>query len=335
MKHLTSYFLHLTSYLFLLTSYLFLLTSCEYKELCYDHQHDGDYTAVLQLALKLDLDLDLDVSFEAHTKIVVPEYIKVCFYDPEGGTMRNTEFVKGYGGPLHTPSGSYHMLAYSFGTEWTQIRGENDISTIEAFTSDITTTKSAALARFTRNSEYEAPGPIIYSPDHLLLASEPVTIPVLTEDNNVVTIKANAATIVETYGFKVLNVEGLEYVSSVEAFVTNQAQSNFFGRGELNTNPATIYFPVEVNKKDRCLETTFNTFGKLPGESRSYLHLLLTSSDGTEVRISTDITDQFEKPDNIIIINEPVVVPKPDNNSGGLAPKVDPWEEENHDVPIG
>ena len=30
---------HFTSYLFLLTSCLLLLTSCEYKELCYDHNH--------------------------------------------------------------------------------------------------------------------------------------------------------------------------------------------------------------------------------------------------------------------------------------------------------
>ena len=320
----------------LCASLFFILTSCEYKELCYDHDHSGDvdYTAMLLLELKLDLDVDLGVSIEAHTKIVAPEYMKVCFYDPESGALRYTEFVKGNGGPLHTPPGTYNMVAYAFGTEWTQIRGEDYFNTLEAFTSDITDTKGATLEEFTRSGEYEAPGPIIYTPDHLLVANEPVTIPVLSRDHTVVTIEADAATIVDTYGFKMTHVDGIEYISSIEAFVTNQSRSNFFGKGEWNTNPATIYFPVEVNRTDRCLETTFNTFGKLPGESRSYLHILITDSRGTEYRISTDITDQFDKEDHEIVIDEPVVIPKPAGD-GGISPTVETWEEENQDVPIG
>ena len=315
---------------------LMLLASCEYKELCYNHPHgeDVDYSAMLVLNLKLDLDIDIDVTTEAHTKIEVPEYMKVCFFDPSNGGLRSTEFVKGEGGPLHTAPGTYDMVIYSFGTEWTQIRGEGDITTLEAFTSDITATKGAALARFTRSGEYEAPGPIIYTPDHLLVAKDEVTIPAFSKENTVITITADAKTIIETYAFKVMNVEGIEYVSSVEAFVTNQAQSNFFGIGKLNTNPATIYFPVEVNRADGCLETTFNTFGKLPGDSHSYLHILIVGTDGTEIRISTDITDQFEKADHEIIIDEPVEVPAPEGG-GGIAPTVEQWQEENHDVPIG
>lgn len=313
------------------------LTSCEYKDLCYDHHHDEEpeYTATLVLELKLDLDLDIDVSVEAHTKILEPEYMKVCFYDPDNGALRYTEFVKGYGGPLSTPPGLYYLVAYAFGTEWTQIRNESNVNTLEAFTSDITATKSAALAGFTRSGDYEAPGPIIYTPDHLLVAREPVTIPELTAENRTVTIHADGATIVETYGFTVTNVEGIEYIKSVEAFVTNQASGNFFGTGTRNNNPATIYFPVEVNLTDRCLETSFNTFGKLPGESHSYLHILITDSEGKEYRTSTDITDQFEKADHEIIIDEPIIIPKPEGGGTGIAPTVDEWEEENHDVPIG
>lgn len=316
---------------------LLVLTSCEYKDLCYDHHHgdDPEYTALLQLDLKLDLDVDLDVSEEAHTKIVAPEYMKVCFYDPQSSALRYTEFVEGYGGPIHTPAGTYNMVAYSFGTEWTQIRNESDVNTLEAFTSDITATKHAALDGFTRNGDYEAPGPIIYTPDHLLVAREPVTIPVLTKDNSVVTIKADAATVIETYGFKVPQVEGIEYIASVEAFVTNQALSSFFGTGKLNTSPATIYFPVEINRTDGCLETTFNTFGKLPGESHAYLHILITDTQGTEYRTSTDITDQFGDTGHEIVVDEPVVIPKPESGGSGIAPTVDPWDEENHDVPIG
>lgn len=328
----------LTSSLLLLTS-SFLLCSCkaDLRELCYDHNHSPSEgkTAELILELKLNLDLDLDVSIEAHTEIVAPEYMKVCFYDPELDNLRSTEFVKGGGGPLHTAPGRYNLVAYSFGTEWTQIRGESDVNTLEAFTSDITATNGAKLASFSRAGEYDTSGPIIYTPDHLLVAYEPVEIPVPSIEHPTITIQADAATIVKTYGFKMVNVNGLQYIQSVEAFVTNQALSNYFGRGELNTVPATIYFPVEVNMEKGDLETTFNTFGKLPGESRSFLHILMTSTDGTEIRLSTDISEQFDKPDHTIVIDDPVDIPAPEGNAGGIAPKVEPWNEENHDVPIG
>ena len=315
---------------------LLLLTGCEYKELCYDHNHGVEKNVSLQLSLKLDLQVSLDVSEETHTLIEVPDYMKVCFYDPESGALDNTEFVGGYGGDLHVEPGTYYMVAYSFGTEWTQIRGEGSTATLEAFTSDITQAKASQLAAFTRSGEYEAPGPIIYTPDHLLVARREVEIPPFSVGQHVITITATAVTIVETYSFEVTNVTGLEYIASVEAFVTNQARSSFFGRGEKSTEPATIYFPIEVNRTTGTLKTTFNTFGKLPGESHSYLHILLTDTDGNPHTITEDITDQFDDPDHTIVVDVPIVIPQPEGGGGGgIAPTVDPWQEESHDVPIG
>ena len=79
----------------------------------------------------------------------------------------------------------------------------------------------------------------------------------------------------------------------------------------------------------------FNTFGKLPGESKSYLHILVTDTNGDEFHITADITDQFEKPDHHIVLDEEIVIPKPEDRAGGIAPSVNPWEEEIIDVPIG
>jgi len=326
---------HLTSYIILLTTFLFLLTSCDYKDLCYDHNHNEEGYVVLQLQLKLDLDLKLDVDVEMHTKIEQPEYMKVCLYDPESGVLKDVEYIKGDRGPLHAASGVYNMVVYAFGTEWTQIRGENDVNTLEAFTSDISSVKANALASFTRAGDDETPGPIIYTPDHLLVAHKLIEIPEIRNEDIVVTLQASAATIIETYSFEVRTVIGAEYISSAEAFVTNQARSNFFGRGEVNKEPATISFPMYVDKELGRLKTTFNTFGKLPGESRSYLHILLVDTDGKTYHVSADITDQFEKEDHEIIIEEEVDIPQPQGAGGGIAPTVDQWEEENHDVPIG
>jgi len=312
----------------------FLLTSCEYKELCYDHNH-YNYNLELKLNLKLDLEVDVEVSEEAHTKIDAPKYMKVGFYDTENNSLSKSEFVEGTEGQIHVEPGIYNMVAYSFGTEWTQVRGEGDMKTLEAFTSDITSTKGPLLSRFTRAGDEDAPGPIIYTPDHLLVTLKEVVIPPFTEENRVVTITATASTIVETYEFEVTNITGAEYISSVDAFVTNQVRSNFFGRGVKSTEPATIYFPVEYDQENKMLKTSFNTFGKLPGESKSFLHILIRDSEGKEYKVTTDITDQFEKEDHTIIIDDPIDIPPPTGGGGGIAPTVEEWEEVQHDVPIG
>ena len=312
-----------------------LLTSCQYKDLCYDHPHNENYNLSLLLELKLELDVDVEVSVETHTQIEKPDYMKVLFYNPQTGMLSDSEIVGADGGNIYEDPGIYDMLVYSFGTEWTQIRGENNINTLEAFTSDITATKSRLLRAFTRGEDDEPQGPIIYTPDHLLVAHERVVIPEFSEENRVITLTANAKTVVETYGFQVTNITGIEYIASVEVFVTNQARSTFFGRGEKSTEPATLYFPIEVNPSEGYIHTSFNTFGKLPGESRSYLHILIKNTSGEEVQISVDITDQFEKEDHEIIIDEEIDVPAPEDSGSGIAPTVDPWEEEKHDVPIG
>jgi len=323
------------SLFFTLHSSPFTLSSCEYKDLCYDHNHTQDPNLELALSLKLELEVNLEVSEEAHTKIEVPEYMKVCLYNSETGALMNTEFVGSYGGPMHEAPGTYDMVVYSFGTEWTQVRGESSISTLEAFTSDITRIKEAQLASLTRGGEYEAPGPIIYTPDHLLVTQKQVEIPPFSAEKRVITITATATTVVETYGFELTNITGAEYIASVDAFVTNQARSTFFGLGEKSTEPATIYFPMEVDRTTGRLATTFNTFGKLPGESQCYLHIVIKDTGGNEHTITEDITDQFEKSDHEITVDEPLVIPQPESKSGGIAPTVDPWAEENHDVPIG
>lgn len=331
---------HLTSCIILLTATL-LLTSCEYKELCYDHTHPTPAGNVeLVLNLELDLQLDFPVSTEDHTALVLPTYMKACFYDINDGHLVKTEYVSAYGGPVNVSPGTYDLVVYAFGTEWTLIRGENYKNSLEAFTSDITAAKAPTYAAIRRGgeagSDTELDAPIIYTPDHLLVANERVTVPKATRASQVVTISASASTIVETYCFEITNVKGMEYIQSVDAFVTNQARSNYFGRGEVNQEPAIINFPVEVEKSEGILRTTFNTFGKLPGESHSYLHVVLVSTGGNVITVSTDITDQFLKGDHEIVIDAPVDIPPPEGGEGGgIAPTVDPWDEENHDVPIG
>jgi hypothetical protein len=303
--------------------------------------YDLEKNVQLDLDLKLDLDLDVkieaDVDVEIDTVIKMPEHMKVCFYAPQTGNLSYTEFVGPLGGPVNTPSGTYQMVVYAFGTEYIQIRGEGNINTIEAYTSDIASTKGDLLRAFSRaNGDIEEPkGTIIYAPDHMLVARKQVVIPDVPTESNTIILHAEASDLVETYGFEVQTVIGAEYIESCEAFVTNQARSSFFGIGKVNPEPATIWFPVGVDRKRGVLFTTFNTFGKLPGESRCFLHMLIRDTDGKEYHVSEDITDGFLKPEHIIVIDEEIKVPEPASHGGGITPTVDPWDEENHNVPIG
>ena len=321
----------------ILIAALLLVPSCKRMPL-YNKEANIDLELELDLDLELELDLDIDVDIELEAATIkVPEYLKTNFFSPATGNLQYSQFVGPEGGQLSLGPGRYIMLIYSFGTEYVQVRGENNLNTIEAFTSDITASKMKTLEKFYKNNTKadELQDPIIYAPDHLLVTVQEVEIPEFSGVSQTITISSQVKTIVDTYIFEVHTVVGAEYIESAEAFVTNQASSSFFGRGEVNPTPATICFPVGVDKEKGCLYTVFNTFGKLPGESDAFLHILVRDTGGNEYEFSTDITDQFEKPDNHIIIEEPVDIPEPESNAGGIAPTVDPWNEEKVDVPIG
>ena len=309
-------------------TFLLLLTSCDYKELCYDHPHR--YHLMLELSLKLDLDYDIQVDDETHTKINFPHLMRVSYFDPQTNHESSSEYVKGDGGELHVKPDSYNMVIYNFSTKWMEIRGEDDINTLEAFTSDISNLKSEELSSFTRSGEYEAPGPIIYTPDHLLVARQKLNLPKFIEDK-MLTIKAEGATIIETYSFEMPNLTGVENIYEIEAFITNQARGNYFGRGVLRAEPCTIYFPIEPKVGIQGVKTAFNTFGKLPGESHCYI--LIRNIAGREILVSEDITEQFAKTDHHIVIDDSIDVPEPEG--GGIAPSIESWDKVVHDITIG
>ena len=311
-----------------------LLPSCKRMPL-YNKQTKLELELQLDLDLELELDLDVDVDIELEAaSIKIPEYLKTNFFSPSTGDIQYTQFVGPEGGQLSIGPGRYIMLIYSFGTEYVQIRGENNLNTIEAFTSDITESKLKTLQKFTGATKADDPT-IIYAPDHLLVTRQEVEIPEFSGESQTITISSVVQTIVDTYIFEVHTVVGAEYIESAEAFVTNQSRSSFFGKGEISQDPVTIWFPVGVDRDKGCLYTVFNTFGKLPGASESYLHILVRDTGGNEYTFSVDITDQFEKPDNHILIEEPVIVPEPESYAGGIAPSVDTWKDEIIDVPIG
>ena len=283
---------------------------------------------VKEPSVKLDLELDLDEG-----TIPVPEHMKACFYSSDGDQLYNTHFVGSDGGNLSVASGTYTLLVYSFGTEYIQIRGEGSLETIEAFTSDITASKRPAFRRLAGTKAGED-APIFYAPDYLLVAMATIEVPEFTGENILAEVEMEPSSVVQTYSFEVTQVEGIDYVESAEAYVTNQARSYYIGQMKASTEPATLWFPVEVDREKGVLNTTYNTFGVLPGGSRTIVHFVVRNSGGQEIAFSADITEQLADPEHKIVIEDEIVVPKPSGPSG-ISPEVDPWQEEVRDVPIG
>lgn len=279
-------------------------------------------------SVKLDLNLDLDEG-----TIPEPEHMKALFYSSDGSQLYNTHFVGSEGGNLSVASGTYTLLVYSFGTEYIQIRGEGSLETIEAFTSDITASKRSAYRKLVGTKAGED-APIFYAPDYLLVSMATIEVPEFTGENILAEIQLEPSSVVQTYSFEVTQVEGIDYVESAEAYVTNQARSYFIGQMKASTEPATLWFPIEVDREKGILNTTYNTFGVLPGGSRTIIHFVVRNSGGQEVTFSADITDQLANPEHKIVVDEEITIPKPAGPSG-ISPEVDPWQEEIRDVPIG
>lgn len=299
-------------------------------------------------SLYLDLTLDLDV-LNHPGPLPTPELMRVVFYDAVSGDFVSDDYVLAEGGYINAQPGHYNMVVYNFDTESTLIRNDRSQHSIEAYTSEIpNSTRTNLLTKLnsvTKPADYVAPGEdelIVYEPDHLLVARKDVEVLHRTGEQ---IIYAEGESIVDTYylGVKLRNKGNL---ASAQALLSGQAKSNKFGfEGGRSNEPVILYFEMEAGINDRtgedALQTTFNTFGKLPGEvSRLWLTIVVTNTNGETITWQKDITDEFlDNPEKYIYIEEDeIVVPDPPTpppgSGGGFHPEVEDWNEEHYDITI-
>ena len=318
------------------------------------HERSTRVDLLIDVELGLDHDINLtydtDLDDEQQEKIdgCQPEYHEVLLYDIRTHELVASQIVGAKGGELHMPVGDYNMVIYSFGTESTQVKDLHHRLQSEAFTSDITKSmadkfmavqQNAAPDSKTMTKGYED-DPIIHEPDHLYVANKfEVNIPAFTGKDASVTINAKSRSIIDVYSLEVLNVKGTENIEKIEAFITAQIKSNYFGTPVRNSDPATLYITLNADVRNSRLYTIFGTFGKLPGaENKIYLDITVTDSGGGQYRYVYDVTDQFDDPENedkkLIIDGGEIDIPKAEVGGGGFAPSVDEWEREDIDVPL-
>lgn len=291
--------------------------------------------------MEVDTELDQDFSYKVHGKM--PDYMKVIFYDAKTHAQRASFILPSVGGDVTLPPGDYHLMAYSLGTESTQVSDLGYLLDAKAFTSNITDLMSSRFKALVKNARSGNRGyeddPIIYEPDHLYVVNEDViNVPSVTTQDQEIVIHATASTILDVYSLEVLGVTGCENIEKVEAFITGQIKENYFGVKTRGSDPSTLYVNLKVDPKNNRLYTIFGTFGKLPGaDNKIYLDITVTDTGGGQNRYIYDVTDQFDDANNIdnkLVIRDEIDIPKGPAGGGGIAPDVDEWDKEEIDIPL-
>lgn len=282
------------------------------------------------------------------------ETMRIDLFDPETGSVVYTDYVSSEGGYIYPAPGVYDLLVYNIGTESTIVRNEQNRSTVEAYTNEVSAYIKAQMETFlakrmearrqmaagraetkdlpTKDPVLEGTERIINEPDHLYVGQMPgLTIPAFDiGEERVISLEVEASSVVETWKITVSPVEGLQWVSSVKALITGQAESHYVGLNQKSDGVATVYFEMDKDVENGALIGSFNTFGKNPDYS-SFLSLDLNIVDnaGEEHHYHFDLTDQFFDNDEYhLIVENPIVVEEPKvEGGGGFVPSVDEWDE--------
>ncbi len=284
---------------------------------------------------------------------VIPEVMHVLFYENESGRVVTENFIQNTGkdengytyvsGNIHINPGTYKLLAWNFGTESTIIRNYEYWHESEAYTGEVSDDIVKAYKSKVQKDNSKVPGEetIVYEPDHLFVASNEEEI-IPWHEAGEYTIHAEASSVVRTWYLQI-KVDGLQYVSRAQAFLTGMAGSNILSENRIITDPpATLYFSLQKSKdgEEPVICNIFNTFGRIENSTnRLEVTFDLRTIDGRTVQKTFDITEEFNSPEAIehqwLLIEETIKIdPPPNPGGGGMNPSVTEWEEENLDIPI-
>lgn len=279
-----------------------------------------DYQLEQQVYVREGFDPDNVAAFNEKVHGKMPEDIQVLFYEAETHEIVVNQFMEATGGALEVPTGRYDVLVYSLGTAVTHVEGS---------------ARSSVYAATDMTPRYYQIGSsmnVITEPDHLYTARfEGVTVgPVVDDIHTVTYLDTTAFSIEDTWTFEMVDVEGLEYISACEAFISTQEGREFLWGNREGNQPGSVKISIRPDFKTGRLYSIFNTFSRyLDYGQKVKAVLLVTNNGGDEFLFEFDVTDQYDDPDNVghnIVISEKLTIPK-GSGGGGFEPVVDPWWE--------
>lgn len=273
-----------------------------------------------------------------------------------------------FDGFITAAPGTYNLLAYNFGTESTVVGEMNNCYDMEATTNEISSAimsklRSASRIKSARSSgsgtkaETESDEKIHYDADPIFVASSAgVTI---SPHQGIDTLRNptgnpwfSAETLVKAY-FIQIGVMNAQYIASSSCLLSGMAASTHMLNPDYEqAKETTIYFPMHPGsypdgykpgvKDYRCIYSTFGTFGRLPGaDNLLQASFEFTTTYGRQVDTTFNIALEFQKEDAIkhqwLLLDFEIEIPEPPpggDESGGLKPGVDDWENVDSRIDI-
>lgn len=336
-----------------------------------------DPSAAVELEVAVELKAILNVNVSVYNELITPQkietdMIRVLFYDPGTHKLISQAFLSEkswhtdsegnkipvLGGNVNVGVGKFDMLCYNFDTPDTFIRGENDITTIEAYTNEV---PASIKAKYKDLEDIS----VLYEPDHVIVARD-IGLEI-TPHTGLLVIETEATTIVDTYYIQI-RVEGAQYASDASAILTGMSPSNRFGLAQREEdNPSAVYFVLQKSKdlkikggNQDVICNTFNTFGRIyhdkaksgakaddsnaDKESALKVTFNVIRTDGKAydfIVTKEEMEEIFDSEDarerHWLIINKTIVIEKPDTppgGGGGFNPEVEDWQDEEGEVVI-
>ena len=316
MKHSSQSLRQLLARATLMLLTMTLLTGCEYKDLCYDHDHSD----------KVYVTFDWRKA-PHHTATSMT----VLFYNLDKPSQQPIRYEYPLsGGTATLQPGRWKAVTYNSNTEAIRHRGQEWWDIAEVFTRQSSIEEGSQL---TRGAMPQATGAeqeqVILEPDPIWgCVSEDFNLVVDGDGYNLVLMPEYRYT---TLKVKITDVPNLEYTNGVGGSISGVAASRFIASGELGQQTVTEAFPV--NKTDNTLEMSVNIFGHCP-ESPWNTHLLTIYAilaDGSKWYYTIDVTDKIhqavEQDDGTMEIEvSGLPIPKPIVNGSGFHPTIDTWQ---------
>lgn len=333
--------------LLLAASAMLLAASCQLRPLC-------DPSEAVMIKVTVDTDNISNVTCDLYNPYISYEkistdMIRCMFYDPSTGNLLSQSFIenKSYNekgqevlsGTVNILSGNFDIICYNFDTPNTLIRNESAFSTIDAFSTEVS---SAVISRFSPLTKADVPT-VYNTPDHLVVSRD-LNYKVALH-SELTTIETTARTCVDTYYLQI-RAKNANRAGAINAVLTGVSADNKFALNERNSTSSMAYFDLQVSKDDQRYGTTdnavicavFNTFGKIDAAT-SELHIYATTTSGKVAEKTYKMDEIFATSDaqnhHWLFIDDVFEFPEDDDPSGGgggFNPEVDEWEEDHGEI---
>ena len=281
--------------------------SCQHKDLCYDHSHNGS----------------LQVVFDwTRVPETLEQNMELFLFPVGGGHHLNYQFYDIHGGHIDVPSGVYRAICANTGTGANHFDDPSD--TFGEFT---VTTRSLSKAE-----------DIILEPD--ILYSDHISDGIRIDSGKDQTLVMYPAQRTPRYTVIVKNVRNLNGAKNCTASLTKLSCSYRAADDEALDDSHSQSFEM-ARAGESSLAGMVTIFGHRHNECLNHiltLHFDLQS--GNELNCTVDVSDRMTelardgRMSGQIIIDLDIDLPKPISNGSGFQPTVDDWEGEEIDVSI-